>query len=58
MSHFYRKMNAYLCRLKTDRHHFMEIMSRYLKDRQYMWYKVRELQAKGSTRRRLENAWA
>jgi len=47
MSHFYRKMNAYLCRLKTDRHHFMEIMSRYLKDRQYMWYKVRELQAKG-----------
>ena len=38
--------DAYLCRLKkTDI--IMITTSRFFKERQYMWYKVRELQSKG-----------
>ena len=53
MSHFYRGMiflpcgNVYLCRLNKETDTGMETKSQNLKDKLYMWYKVRELQSKG-----------
>lgn len=53
MSHFYRSMiflpceNVYLCRLNKETDTGMETKSQNLKDKLYMWYKVRELQSKG-----------
>ena len=47
MSHFYRGMvflpcgNVYLCRLNKETDTGMETKSQNLKDKLYMWYKVR-----------------